>query len=1453
MFFKKGLKLFILGAGIFLLFLLSSYGTASAATYYWVGNSDNSGVTSVNTNWNTSAVACGTTGNKIAAFTTSDILNFTSTCTSNAAIDANLSIATFTMSAGYSGAVTQNAGITLTASTAFSQAAGTFNGSAAAISLGSFTQTGGTFNSTSGTLTITRDGTVWTHVSGQGTFVPGSGTVSFGNGTGAVNPTINATGETFYNLTLNELTNINFLTVTGTITVNGTLLNTKGYIKTGTVNAKGPVTFASACGGVVASASIVANGTTAAQVVTFGGGTSWVPNITINNASATVVYNGTTTFASLTLTAFSGTFDLGVYPLTMSGTGAFSQAGGTFNGGTATMTVGSFTLTGGTFNSTSGTLAIGSNGTNFTHVAGQGTFNPGSGTVSFTGGAFNNIINATGETFNNLTVNLSSTNNTVTVTGTITVNGTLTYLRGLITSGIVQAKGPVVFTSGASVVGTATLLVNGSGAQSVTFGAGSFVGKLTINNASATVVYNGASTLASLDIANGTFALGGNNITVASNFIVGPSGNFKRYGNETITTTPPSFSAGSTATYNGTAASYTLPNYTYTNAHVIIDAPSADTVYNLAANLSSTDLTVASGVLNQRSYSITNSDTITIASTGSWMGTSTGAVTIGTGGVSNAGSISLISPTSILIRSTVTGAQRPWVGLGYYGMTGVDVKDQGGTSPITVYGGIHSGNNDVNWYFSDIPTSPDRIWKGQTSALWSVASNWFEGSVPASTSNAIFSASYKNPATFDANATSPANVIINSGYTSTVTLAKNMSLTAFTQRAGTFNASSYNFTTTGNLSQTAGTFSGGSGVIDIGGNLTVSGGTFTPSTATTSVFGNFDSTGGTISASAGTIDFDGGSQTITGTTTFYSLNKVVSSAANLIFGAGQTFTVMGTTTLHGSSGQLLTIKSSSTPAQWMFDPQGGLDLAYVTVKDSNNISSSTTGLYPTISANNYVGITDGTNNTNWTFTLPTITISATGTQATSTPLPASTYMGGAFQAVSNIGINSITSISLTQSGSLSTSQISSVKIYYKESAAGICYAGTVFPAGTTLFGTGTVWSQNKVTLNGTMSVGTNPVCLYVIFDLTGTVSFANLFFDVDLQIIDPVNDITSDQVTVLPSTPVDITGVTMIVGGSSGYPTISFSAASTSVSTVSGSTTLSWSTGYYPHTCTASGDNGTGGEWITGTSLNTTSGSALTGALTAHRSYVFTITCTNNIGSTVASVSVVATNPNAPILTFSANPTSVASGTASRLTWTLGGGPINVPTSCLASNAWSGNPAVDGGTYDTPALTSNKIYTLACGNSFGTTTRSVGVSVIGEPAEPDTCGPDYYWVIRGTPCTTGGGGGVGGEIGDAFSLTMEDESINPTVFYFWNNGANTSLYMRQGADGPDQIVKKLTADGLNITAGNFTGLNCVSGSTKCNGVKIHIDLEKRGIDGSLQNYTIEKTFKTTVNSRTNNN
>ena len=155
-------------------------------------------------------------------------------------------------------------------------------------------------------------------------------------------------------------------------------------------------------------------------------------------------------------------------------------------------------------------------------------------------------------------------------------------------------------------------------------------------------------------------------------------------------------------------------------------------------------------------------------------------------------------------------------------------------------------------------------------------------------------------------------------------------------------------------------------------------------------------------------------------------------------------------------------------------------------------------------------------------------------------------------------------------------------------------------------------------------------------------------------------------------------------------PTLTLSASPTSVAS-GGASTLTWTT-TSASSCTASG------SWSGLQSLN---GTASTGALTTDST--FTLSCSGAGGSVTRSVGV--TILPAPTLTLSASPTSVASGSASTLTWSSSNA-----TSCLASSGWSGTKAVSG-TTSTGALTTDSTFTLSCSGDGGTTTKSVSIVV----------------------------------------------------------------------------------------------------------------------------------------------
>jgi hypothetical protein len=156
-------------------------------------------------------------------------------------------------------------------------------------------------------------------------------------------------------------------------------------------------------------------------------------------------------------------------------------------------------------------------------------------------------------------------------------------------------------------------------------------------------------------------------------------------------------------------------------------------------------------------------------------------------------------------------------------------------------------------------------------------------------------------------------------------------------------------------------------------------------------------------------------------------------------------------------------------------------------------------------------------------------------------------------------------------------------------------------------------------------------------------------------------------------------------------PTITFTASPSAVAS-GGMSTLTWSS-TNATSCTASG------AW---SGTHPASGTQSTGSLTAPTTY--SLSCAGpGGGSSNSSVTV----NIIPTVTFTASPASVASGSASTLTWSS-----TNATSCTASGGWSGTQPVSG-TQSTGALTMPNAYSLACSGPGGnSSTKTILVNVI---------------------------------------------------------------------------------------------------------------------------------------------
>lgn len=71
-------------------------------------------------------------------------------------------------------------------------------------------------------------------------------------------------------------------------------------------------------------------------------------------------------------------------------------------------------------------------------------------------------------------------------------------------------------------------------------------------------------------------------------------------------------------------------------------------------------------------------------------------------------------------------------------------------------------------------------------------------------------------------------------------------------------------------------------------------------------------------------------------------------------------------------------------------------------------------------------------------------------------------------------------------------------------------------------------------------------------------------------------------------------------------------------------------------------------------------------------------------------------------------PISISYNTPALLGWTT----TNNPTSCIASNGWSGSKSIPSGSESTGLMTATKTYTLTCSNTAGSASDSVLVQVL---------------------------------------------------------------------------------------------------------------------------------------------
>ena len=270
------------------------------------------------------------------------------------------------------------------------------------------------------------------------------------------------------------------------------------------------------------------------------------------------------------------------------------------------------------------------------------------------------------------------------------------------------------------------------------------------------------------------------------------------------------------------------------------------------------------------------------------------------------------------------------------------------------------------------------------------------------------------------------------------------------------------------------------------------------------------------------------------------------------------------------------------------------------------------------------------------------------------------------------------------------------------------------------------------------------------------------------------------------------------VNGSTGSsstptPTVNFSSSPAAISPGQAAM-LSWSA-TNATSCTASG------SWSGSVS---TSGSQSTGALNSTSQYV--LTCIGAGGTTRQTTSVSVESGTAPPnITISANPSIIASGDSSTLTWSS-----TNATSCTASGAWSGTPATSG-TFSTGALSANATYTIDCSGPGGSAQESTTITI--NQAGPSCTGTSGPLTLKAKAVRASGISPLL-MFFDATGTTDSSINANTTTFqdvaYSWNfgdanpSGTGTWKYGSNGGHNSKNTASGGVAAHLYVTPGADT-------------------------------------------------
>jgi hypothetical protein len=291
---------------------------------------------------------------------------------------------------------------------------------------------------------------------------------------------------------------------------------------------------------------------------------------------------------------------------------------------------------------------------------------------------------------------------------------------------------------------------------------------------------------------------------------------------------------------------------------------------------------------------------------------------------------------------------------------------------------------------------------------------------------------------------------------------------------------------------------------------------------------------------------------VTSTSTSYQTALTLTATPN-----AQPHLIIGTSGLDGSSasyntyGQLL--KGATTYGEMLVRTTNASTrgISYFNIS-KETLTNASTSWYLQYKSSSTSGTAGSANNRILVLELtePGITVGATGTQTANIQAGTTNqYLGGAFTLVREAATSNVTSITVSETGTIADANITNLDLYYKQEAS--CSA--TMPSGTTLFNsTPGTFSSGSSTVTGTIPVGTSQICVYAQADIGSGASNGDT---VEIQITNPSTQVVSSFGTVSPATAVAISGTTTITSNTAP----SFTAINSNSPQYPGNT-LTWTT-----------------------------------------------------------------------------------------------------------------------------------------------------------------------------------------------------------------------------------------------------------------------------------------------------